>query len=63
VRAEPAEAAAAMAAHLERTATLLMGQVAAPGEDVDPTWAAGVRAALGDAGSSMLLTAPDGGAP
>ncbi|WP_313405619.1 GntR family transcriptional regulator [Aeromicrobium sp.] len=50
LRAEPAEAAAAMAGHLERTATLLMRQVAIPGDEVDEHWAADVRAALGAAG-------------
>lgn len=45
-RRSPAEAAARMADHLERTATLLMGQVAAAGEDVDPEWARDVRAGL-----------------
>lgn len=56
--ADPERAAAGMAAHLEHTGTLLMGQVAAPGELVDEHWAADVRAAVGAAGSSMLLT-PD----
>lgn len=50
LRAEPAEAAAAMAGHLERTATLLMRQVAMPGDEVDEHWAADVRAALGAVG-------------
>lgn len=39
-------AARAMADHLEHTGTLLMRQVAGPGEDVDPDWATGVRTAL-----------------
>lgn len=47
---EPRQAAAAMAGHLENTATLLMRQVAAEGEDVDAQWAADVRAALGASG-------------
>lgn len=46
VRGEPREAAARMADHLVRTATLLMGQVARPGETVDPDWSADVRDAL-----------------
>lgn len=50
VRGEPVEAAARMADHLERTAVLLMRQVAATGEEVDARWAADVRAALGAAG-------------
>ncbi|MET0467467.1 MAG: GntR family transcriptional regulator [Aeromicrobium sp.] len=55
---EPDAAAARMASHLERTGTLLMRLVAAPGETVDPGWSADVRAAAGAAGSSMLLTEP-----
>ncbi len=61
-RGAPAEAAARMADHLEHTATLLMRQVGAPGEQVDATWSAGVRGALEVAGSSMLLTTSDGAA-
>nr|WP_241732822.1 GntR family transcriptional regulator [Aeromicrobium phoceense] len=52
---EPEAAAARMSAHLERTGTLLMRQVAGPGETVDPGWAEDVRAATVAAGSSMLL--------
>jgi len=50
VRAAPVRAAAAMADHLERTAALLMRQVAGTDEEVDDRWAADVRAALGASG-------------
>lgn len=54
-----AEAAGrAMAAHLEHTGTLLMHQVARAGDEVDDGWAGDLRAAVGAAGSSMLLTEP-----
>lgn len=60
--AEPEAAAARMADHLRHTGTLLMGQVASAGEEVDPGWADDVGAAVSAAGSSMLLTldSPEG---
>lgn len=46
VAGDPQGAGVAMADHLERTGTLLMGQFAAESETVDPDWARAIRAEL-----------------
>lgn len=55
---DPVAAAGHMQAHLVRTATLLMQQVAEPGADVDPRWAEPLTGALWRSASGST-TGPD----